>query len=211
MLPKTVQVTYEAELNLEHPERDRDFYTYRTESPLIEMRIDKSGLPKSPPGVILTTLRYEDPVDHSPEAAPMTIGEWRKAGFVMRWSIYDQESKSAYDAWLEETEDPDPKEERQRYMNIRLDLSVPAGTPDGAHRVRTGKREVGGQRLGRAVVKNGRFIPAPTERAIFEAVCAEYGITEEDVITGRAGLDHIYIEKLSWDAEQKELSVFMGS
>ena len=140
----------------------------------------------------------------------MTVGEWRSKNYNMRWSIYDEDSYHAFDA------KPYTSKEQSKtdYGAILLDLRVPAGTPDGIHKVRhrSGWKDMPqeGVSVG-VVVKNGLFLPDPTEATVFEAVCKSYNVPEADIRARRNVLDHVFIEEFEWDPEWGGLEVTTGS
>ena len=133
----------------------------------------------------------------------MTNGEWREAGFKMSWSIYDHESWETFIAMADDLEEDEAK---AAHNNILLDLSAPKGMPDGIHTV----RHIFGHAHG-VEVRNGQFVPAPTDDAMYAAVCRSYGLDQDSIQKGIAPIDHVYIEIVEWDEEDKELLVFIGS
>ena len=128
----------------------------------------------------------------------MTAGQWRQAGYPMVWSIYQE---GAYDG-------------QEEHARAQLDLSAPEGMADGIynvfHHAFTGVSRIG--RAGGVEIRQGHFVPGPTQEAIFQAVCRSYGLDPETVSrTEEPPFSHFYIEHIGWDPEDNEFVVFTGS
>ena len=57
----------------------------------------------------------------------------------------------------------------------------------------------------------GHFVPAPTARACFKALCISEGINYELVPDGEQISDHIFIEALIFDSQSQKFTVELGS
>ena len=136
----------------------------------------------------------------------MTLEEWNQKHFIMDWSIHDHES------WREycDTEFATAEEEQKAFRSIKLDLRAPKGTPDGLHTLLCLQGGEEGRTAG-VIVRNGEFIPENIAAACLEAVCHSYGITSNDVRTGREGIDHVFIEQFNWHPDARRLEVHVGS
>ena len=148
--------------------------------------------------------------NNSPTTNRMTQGEWRDQNYRMVWSIYDQQSYDAYSA------KPHTNREKSRadFREILLDLRAPEGTPDGIHKVRHSSGWKGMPKYGVSVgviVKDGYFLPDPTEATIFVAVCKSYGISESSIQARHHVIDHVFIESIQWDSQWGGLLVITGS
>ena len=155
----------------------------------------------------------------------MNIGEWHSnPNFKMVWSINNRASYDAYDELadsickaaiakgLSDLTDADEQLLRDGYDLIELDFTAPEGTPDGVHRVR--EKYVHGPKqpvVHGVEVRDGRFVIEPTEDAVLRLVCAEYEVTADSVRSGEEGIDHVYIERFFWNAEENLLEVSIGS
>ena len=154
----------------------------------------------------------------------MTIREWHdNPRFRMRWSIYDEESYAAYDAKSEaiyvaarEAGRGATIEEEQMlqddYGDVFLDLRA-GDIPEGMHPVyhRSGRKKSDEGRSVGVLVEDGYFIIEPTQAAIFEAVCKSYGTTANAVRLGEDFINHVFIEYVTWDAEQRAVCISTGS
>ena len=140
----------------------------------------------------------------------MTIGDWRNKNYRMIWSIYDKNSYAEFNAKPYYTRE----QSRADYRQILLDFRAPENTPDGIHKVRHGSRQSGlpdeGVSVG-IIVRDGHFLPDPTEATVYEAVCKSYAIPQEAILARRRVLDHVFIESFEWDPEWGELIVTTGS
>lgn len=137
----------------------------------------------------------------------MTIGEWTNRNLPMVWSIYDDDSYTAFT--LADRVQTDQEASKKAYREIVLDMRAPADTPDGMFAIfHNGSQE--GRSAG-VLVRNGRFIPENIAAATFEAVCKSYDTTANDVRTGKDGIDHVFIEKFTWHPERRILQVHTGS
>ena len=140
----------------------------------------------------------------------MTVGEWDSKNYKMQWSIYDRESYNAFDDKPYTTKE----QWKTSYDAIVLDLRAPDGTPDGIHKVRhrSGWQDMPqeGVSVG-ALVKNGLFLPDPTQATVFEAVCKSYNVPDTSIRARLDVIDHVYIEKFKWDPEWGGLEVTTGS
>ena len=94
---------------------------------------------------------------------PMTKSEWVKASFKMAWSIYNTEGIAAFRNALSQSQNPP-----LTWQEIRLDLSAPPRVPDGVHNV-LHQSAIGRAYAGGVVVKDGRFVPEPTQQAVFNS------------------------------------------
>ena len=102
------------------------------------------------------------------------------------------------------------------YWDIELDMSAPEGLPDGEYTVyeEYTSRVDGYRHYGEgtgAIVKDGQFEPVSTDAACYAAVCYYYGAAEDEVRDRTFQLDHVYIERLTWDAEKQMLKLSVGS
>lgn len=146
----------------------------------------------------------------------MTIGEWREKGFIMVWSIWNRDSEEEYFTWADSSgsrfrTDPESamKEDHTRYRAIELDLRAPEGCPDGIFPILHNGTTEG--RSGGVIVRDGQFIPDNIAQAAAEAVCASYGTTKDEVITGRRAINHVFIEGFTWIPALGALEVHTGS
>ena len=132
----------------------------------------------------------------------MTKGEWVEASFNMAWCIYNNEDITAYRNGLKTDEDP-----LLTWQKLRLDFSAPAGTPDGVHKVQHQSKLGIGHAEG-VVVKDGLFVPEPTQRAVFEAVCMSCRLDPETAsLNDLHRLGHYLIEDFKWDDQHHVLEV----
>lgn len=150
------------------------------------------------------------------EQAPariMTVGEWEEHNHRIRWSIYDPESYAVHEAEtalipLDPDGFPTPEDEwrfRAAYHQIRLNLTAPPNAPDGVHEVFHQHLERGGRSRGNAaVITNGQFRLPETADAVLTAVCDSMNTTPDR-------LDHVFIERWSYEPDTGRLYVYMGS
>ncbi len=140
----------------------------------------------------------------------MTIGNWDDKNYRMSWSIYDQKSYAEFEAKPYTTR----QQSRADYMQILLDLRAPEGTPDGIHKVQHRSGWTGmptpGVSVG-VIVRDGRFLPDPTEATVYEAVCKSYAIPEAAILARQDVINHVFIESFEWDPEWGGLLVHTGS
>lgn len=137
----------------------------------------------------------------------MTIQDWRDARFHIRWSIYDRES---YEAYKRRIPFADREERRLAHGQIVLDLRAPEGAPDGIHTVYHVSRQGRGQSCG-VIVRDGMFVPHPTQAAILEAVAKSYNVNPADIRAGRDSIHHIFVEDIAWNPSEGKIAVYMGS
>ena len=139
--------------------------------------------------------------------ATMTIGQWHANNYNMIWSIRNKESAKAFDDMaLTFTDDT----WKQHYDEMMLDFTAPNEVPDGTYRVRYTYVNRVGESEG-VVIENGAFVPAPTEAAVFQAVCQTFGLTPQEARSGPRKLSHICIENFRWNQEHNCLEVGVGS
>ena len=139
-----------------------------------------------------------------------TIGTWEDRDLTMRWAIYDEESWQDYAAG-DYTDIPDIREEaRAAYRNIKLNLKAPKGAPDGLYNVVNYSAWGEGEASG-AEIRDGYFVPEPTARACFEALCRSDRVYPQDVLDGVSGVCHIFIEELNYDPKTWKLIAGLGS
>ncbi len=137
----------------------------------------------------------------------MTVQHWRDAKFHMRWSIYDRRS---YDDFKRRRPFANGDDRRRAHGNVLLDFRAPEGTPDGIHTVYHDTRQRRGQSCG-VIVRDGLFVPHPTQGAVLEAVAKSYNVNPTDGRAGRDSLGHIFIEAFAWDPEEGKIAVFTVS
>lgn len=136
-----------------------------------------------------------------------TIGTWKEHATPMRWSIYDRESWQAYATGSYDTRE----ESIAAYRNIKLDLKAPEGVPNGIYTVVNHSIwDTVGEATG-AEVRDGYFVPGPTARACFEALCNSDGVTPEDVKNGVSEVCHVFIEDFTYDPGTGKIVVGLGS
>ena len=136
-----------------------------------------------------------------------TIGTWKEHGSPMHWEICDEESWRAYQAGAYATEE----EDRAAYHRVKLDLRAPEGAPNGIYTVVNHSIwDTVGEATG-AEVRNGYFVPGPTARACFEALCNSDGVTPEDVTNGVSEVCHVFIEDFTYDPGTRKMVVGLGS
>ncbi len=138
---------------------------------------------------------------------PETRETWKARKLPMQWSIY---SGTPGDLT----------------MDTPMDLSAPEGVPDGIYTVvnhsnigaefaeKTTIQEGFTVGIGEAhglEIQNGRFVPEPTARACFEALCISQGIDPSLVPQGVQVSDHIFIEEFDFDPESRKFIVGLGS
>lgn len=138
---------------------------------------------------------------------PITIGEWRERVRYMEWSSYDRESNERFE---KEFENAEGGTWREAYDNILLDMRAPEDAPDGLHPLLCTQGDEEGRTAG-VLIKDGHFHAENIANACLEAVCHSYGITADDVRTGREQIDHVYIERFRWDPERRILQLTVGS
>ena len=136
----------------------------------------------------------------------MTNGEWRSLGVTMVWSIYDKDSYAAFD----KLDHANHEDFCRAHDAILLDLRAPEGTPDGEHLLVCHLYPKEGKARG-VTVKDGHFVPKPTEAAVLRAVCESDGADARKVKAGKERIDHVYIEVWLWDEERQALIVQTGS
>ena len=123
--------------------------------------------------------------------AKTTIQDWEDMNLPMVWSVYSGELAT-------------------EYGNTELDLSAPEGMPDGAFSVTHGG-VVGLSTVFGVEVQDGYIVPGPSARAMFRAVCLSEDWTDDEIDSGEAQTDHIFVEFLKWDSESNTVQVFTGS
>ena len=131
----------------------------------------------------------------------MTYKEWNALGLPMVWCI-----------WVEAAEDVDDDLD-----NLELDLTTTA--PDGTYDVeaRGGYQDSHFGHVRQHVrirgveVQHGRFVPEFTARACYAARALASGNSPHDVAAGTAAIDHIYIEGLDYDPEERTFRLVTGS
>ena len=140
----------------------------------------------------------------TPGRNTITRAQWEEQGYPMVWSIagnkpntkFEEETVDINEGWI------------QAYDQVLLNMSAPPGAPDGTHCVYESNYK--GYAYG-AEIKDGQFIPKPTADAVFSAACQSYDTTPQDVLEGRDGIDHVYIERFEWDDTLQALRVMLGS
>ena len=60
-------------------------------------------------------------------------------------------------------------------------------------------------------IMDGRFVPEPTAKACFRALCISVGIDPELVPDGERVSGHIYIEDFQFDHQTQKFTVGLGS
>ena len=134
----------------------------------------------------------------------ITRGQWHDQDYPMVWSIFDKASNAEFEKRITNSN----ANWTQEYNKVLLDMSAPHGTPDGTHCVYESHHH--GYAYG-VQIKNGLFVPKPTVDAVFTAACHSYDTTRQEVLEGRDGIDHIYIERFEWDITLQALKVTLGS
>ena len=140
----------------------------------------------------------------------ITIQDWREMGLQMVWSIHNEEDRQRHQQTRFQTDE----EARDDYRRTRLDLEAPEGMEDGVYGAfhRSGWRDMPERGESHGVtVQEGRFLPEPTDAAIFEAVCRSYRVDPQEAPEGRARIDHVFIEKVTHHPGNRMLEVFTGS
>ena len=135
-----------------------------------------------------------------------TIGTWRERDLTMRWAIYDNETWQDYAAGSYDTRE----ESIAAYRNIKLNLKAPEGAPDGLYNVVNYSVWGVGEASG-AEIRDGYFVPEPTARACFEALCKSDRVHPQDVLDGVSSVCHIFIEELEYDPKTWKLIAGLGS
>ena len=137
----------------------------------------------------------------------MTSAEWAEQPFTMTWSIRNHADE---DAFRHARPYYTHAQFRAAFDKIRLDFTAPPGMPDGIHTVYHDTLESIGVSVG-VIVRDGHFLPHPTEAAIMEAVAKSYGVDPAAVRRGQAGFDRVFIEDFRWHPETQRLQAFTGS
>ena len=135
----------------------------------------------------------------------MTRRDWNSMPHNMIWSILDQDEEKGYFA----THYDDPQQSLEDFSMIHLDLSAPTGLPDGVHTVRI-NYPCQAQLHGVEVI-NGKFVPGPTQRTIYEAICLGYEIDPVPPDQPTNNIDHVFIENITWNTRDMVLEVNLGS
>ena len=107
-----------------------------------------------------------------------------------------------------------------------MDFRAPADVPDGVYTV-VNHSSMGAENAQKTVlidghtvgvgeahgleIMGGHFVPAPTARACFKALCISEGINYELVPDGEQISDHIFIEALIFDHQSQKFTVELGS
>ena len=107
-----------------------------------------------------------------------------------------------------------------------LDYRAPAEVPDGVYTV-VNHSLMGAENAQKTVlidghtvgvgeahgleIMGGHFVPEPTARACFKALCISEGINPELVPDGEHVSDHIFIEELDFDPQSQKFTVGLGS
>lgn len=141
------------------------------------------------------------------ESFPMTRGEWDELNVDMIWSITKREDEEHWD----EVAAPGEIGWKEAFNSVPLDFTAPRGMSNGTHWVWHDIGPNSGDNAYGVEIKDGQFIPLSTARACLEAVARSYGITRQDIEEGREGIDHVYIEGFTWEAETGRLLVITGS
>ena len=69
--------------------------------------------------------------------------------------------------------------------------------PTASHTVYHISRQGRGQSCG-VIVRDGLFVPHPTQAAILEAVAKSYNVNPAEIRAGRASINHIFVEDIAW-------------
>lgn len=147
----------------------------------------------------------------------MTAKNWRDMGFAFiwikenevdrnifnnKWNKYLDEFGLAYDI-----SDVQKKQQTRERDSIRLDLSTEA--PDGVYDVlyriedKVGSGSTGTVGVGHGVkVKDGKFVPVPTERAVQEAYKDATGVDMRFVRPG-----YYWIKEMKYDSYYRHFRV----
>ncbi len=136
----------------------------------------------------------------------MTIGEWRERGYRMVWSIHKDESYAEFEARPYINDSTGSRD----FQNIILDFTAPEGMPDGTYRAHVSYADRNGEAEG-IVIRDGEFDPTPTEAAILEAACRTFGVNPDAVRSRQTGIDHVFIESLTWDQAKNHFEAGLGS
>ena len=137
----------------------------------------------------------------------MTIGEWRNANYFMHWGIYDQASWEEFDA----VDNVSEQEWKDAYNRVKLDFTAPEGAPDGTHKVYVAHYDHPPRYGLNAVIRDGMFVPEPTDGAVLEAACNTFGANILDVRRTRKGMEKRFIEAFAWGERRGALRVQLGS
>ena len=136
----------------------------------------------------------------------VTRGQWHEMGFNMVWSIMDSAEQKRVNMIPY-----DPKKEEEfwkEWESVPCNLSAPEGLADGGYKVAVSYPK-NSPAVGVVEILDGKFVPVPTDRAVFKAVCASYGISVEEGL--KKGIHHVFIESFKWDEERNILIVGLGS
>ena len=136
----------------------------------------------------------------------MTNSEWGALNLPMVWSIF-----------VGEYDPPDDVDLGEYLGNMELDLTTVAS--DGTYEVETGGFSFDDRlgsiyrrvRVGGVEVQNGEFVPAPTALACYAARALVAGYSPDDVAKGEAMLDHVFIEEMGYDPEERMFVLSTGS
>ncbi len=134
-----------------------------------------------------------------------TVADWRPPNYHMVWSIYDKydwETHTQKDFQYESEED-------DSYSRIRLDLTAPAGLPNGSYTAVVYLKEKG--TCSGVLVRNNLFMPEETDRAVFNAMLRAEGKDPEATDPKVPEWDHIFIEAVRWNETEQAIEFSLGS
>ena len=120
----------------------------------------------------------------------MNIREWEEVQpTVVYWSMYNKDDEDIYYNTGNEIE------------HYKIELVLDANHPDGVYDAYVDNRDGGVGRYGGVVVKDGKFDPVETSRAVFNA----------SLVAWEGEFDHIFIEKMEWNEDLNAFVASMGS
>ena len=122
----------------------------------------------------------------------MNIREWEEVQpTVVQWSMYDKSEDIYYNG----------NDDEYDIEYGKIGLMLDADYPDGVYDAYVDNHIVGVGRYNGVVVKDGKFDPVETSKAIYNA----------SLIAWKGEFDHVFIEELNWNEDLNAFVVKMGS
>ena len=121
----------------------------------------------------------------------ITHGEWDERVQVIRWSICRPRQRQR------------AREPRRRAGRGMLDLRA----PDGDY---TALPAMEGRAPG-VEIRNGRFVPEATGRAILKAACRCFNAEEGNTLAGKRTFSHVFVDEHEWLQGGTTIEFHLGS